>query len=196
MNPKPGAHLPGGPIHGWQLGAVFLPFLLTLLYAVQPLAGVSAIPWLAAALVFAFLGLLVGVSLVGLVRGFPVWALPALGNGALLRQRFPPACHAGSDLLGRPASRVWRLAELSGRQDPDYAAGAVGIPGRHGGRDSLPAADHPELPHAGPAGVDAAVVPAVRDGQSYRSSGTTSSTGWKGTKLPAWWVWPSGLGCI
>ena len=32
MNLQPGAHLPGGPIRSWQLGVVFLPFLLPLLY--------------------------------------------------------------------------------------------------------------------------------------------------------------------
>ena len=79
-----GAHLPGGPIHNWQLGAVFLPFLLPLLYPfvgyiaskmppVQMGSGVFAV------LVFLLVGLLVVLSIVGLVRSFPVWALPALG---------------------------------------------------------------------------------------------------------------------
>jgi len=79
MNLKPGAHLPGGPMRGWQLGAVFLPFLLPLLDSLRFWAFENAIPWLIPALGLPFLGLLVVVWVAGLVRKFPVWALPALG---------------------------------------------------------------------------------------------------------------------
>ena len=79
MNLQPGAHLPDGPIRNWQLGAVFLPFLLPLLFPLRAWAYENAISWLIPALGLPFLGLLVVVLAAGLVRKFPVWALPALG---------------------------------------------------------------------------------------------------------------------
>jgi hypothetical protein len=84
MKLQPGAHLPGGRIRSWQLGAVFLPFLLPLLYPFVNYIA-SKIPpvqmglWVIAALRFLFMGLLVVIFIVGLVRSFPVWALPVLG---------------------------------------------------------------------------------------------------------------------
>jgi hypothetical protein len=78
-----GAHLPGGPIRSWQLVVVFLPFLLPLLHPSRLLifanVTVSMSMSLYAALVLVSLGLLVLVSFTGLVREFPLWALPAQG---------------------------------------------------------------------------------------------------------------------
>jgi hypothetical protein len=83
MNLQLGAHLPGGPIRSWQLGAVFLPFLLPLLSPLLVLAPasmrVSVGSWILAALGLLILGLLVVIWVSGLVRQFPVWALPTLG---------------------------------------------------------------------------------------------------------------------
>ena len=83
MNLQPGAHLPGGAMRGWQMAAVFLPFLLPLLYPLLVLAPASVRvtvgPWTLAALGLPILGLLVVIWVSGLVRQFPVWALPALG---------------------------------------------------------------------------------------------------------------------
>jgi len=83
MNLQLGAHLPGGPMHGWQMAAVFLPFLLPLLSPLLVLAPASVRvtvgPWILAALGLPILGLLVVIWVSGLVRQFPVWALPALG---------------------------------------------------------------------------------------------------------------------
>lgn len=79
MNLQPGAHLPGGPIRSWQLGAVFLPFLLPLLASLRVLVDAKAIPWPLIALGLLLLGFLVVIWVTGLVRKFPVWTLPALG---------------------------------------------------------------------------------------------------------------------
>ncbi len=79
MNLRPGAHLPGGPMRAWQLGAIFLPFLLPLLFPLRVLSVAKAVPWLVTALGLPLLALLVVVWVAGLVREFPVWALPALG---------------------------------------------------------------------------------------------------------------------
>jgi hypothetical protein len=86
MNLQPGAHLPGGPIRRWQLVAVFLPFLLPLLYPQRVFTLANAISlrigsWLFAALGLTLLGVLIVILVTGLVRKFPVWALPALGMG-------------------------------------------------------------------------------------------------------------------
>jgi hypothetical protein len=85
MNLQPGAHLPGGPLRSWQLAAVFLPFLLPLLYPLRFLTFMGAAPlrigaWLFAALGLLLLGMLVTVWISGLVRDFPLWSLPALGT--------------------------------------------------------------------------------------------------------------------
>jgi hypothetical protein len=85
MNLQLGAHLPGGPIRSWQLGVVFLPFLLPLLSPLLVLAPasvrVSVGSWIFAALGLLILGFLVVIWVSGLVRQFPVWTLPALGMG-------------------------------------------------------------------------------------------------------------------
>lgn len=83
MSLQLGKHLPGGPIRGWQVGAVFLPFLLPIFYLngifLPPLTAATAVPCLLSALGLPFLILLVVVWWTGLRRGFPLWALPALG---------------------------------------------------------------------------------------------------------------------
>jgi hypothetical protein len=83
MNLKLGAHLPGGPIRSWQLVVVFLPFLLPLLHPLRFLifahVTVTMGTGLFAALELLFLGLLGLISFAGLIREFPLWALPAQG---------------------------------------------------------------------------------------------------------------------
>ncbi len=83
MNLQPGAHLPGGPLRGWQVAVAFLPFLLPLLSPLLVLAPVSVKvsvgSWLFAAFLLLILGFLLAAWRFGLFRSFPVWALPALG---------------------------------------------------------------------------------------------------------------------
>ena len=79
MNLQPGKHLPDVPLQNWQLGALFVPFSLPLLGAALDLAGGQASGWLPLAVSYLLLGLLAATWVVGVVRGFPVWALPALG---------------------------------------------------------------------------------------------------------------------
>lgn len=84
MNLQPGSHLPGGPLRNWQLGAVFIPFLLPLLLPLMVYSASKAPPLqigagMITALSIMLVGLLVVIFLAGLVRSFPVWALPALG---------------------------------------------------------------------------------------------------------------------
>jgi len=78
-----GAHLPGGPMRGWQVAAAFLPFLLPLLLPLLILAPASVRdtvgPWIYAAISLSILVLLGVVLLTGLISQFPVWTLPALG---------------------------------------------------------------------------------------------------------------------
>jgi hypothetical protein len=79
MNLQPGKHLPDGPLRNWQLAALFVPFSLPLLGAVLDLVGGWTSGWLPLAVSSLLLGLLAATWVVGVVRGFPVWALPALG---------------------------------------------------------------------------------------------------------------------
>ena len=79
MNLQPGAHLPGGPLRIWQLGAVLLPFLLVILNPLQVWAYQNALTWLIPAFYLTIFGLLVVVWAAGLVGEFPIWTLPALG---------------------------------------------------------------------------------------------------------------------
>jgi hypothetical protein len=83
MSLQLGKHLPGGPIRGWQVGAVFLPFLLPILYLngvfMPPVTPAIVGPCLLSAVGLPFLILLVVVWWTGLRRGFPLWSLPALG---------------------------------------------------------------------------------------------------------------------
>ena len=85
MKLRPGAHLPGGPLHNWQLGVVFFPFLLPLLplfmvYSASKLPPLQIGSWIITGLIFMFIGVLLVISIAGLIRSFPVWALPALGT--------------------------------------------------------------------------------------------------------------------
>lgn len=83
MRMQLGKHLPGGPIRGWKVGAVFLPFLLPILYPngvfMPPVTPATAFMCLLSAIGLPFIILLVVVWWTGLRRGFPLWALPALG---------------------------------------------------------------------------------------------------------------------
>jgi len=78
-----GAYLPGGPLRGWQIAAVFLPFLLPLLSPLLVLAPASVRvtvgPWIFVAIGLPILGALVAIGASRQIRQFPVWALPALG---------------------------------------------------------------------------------------------------------------------
>jgi hypothetical protein len=78
MDLRPGAHLPGGPLSAWQLGAVFIPFLLPMLNALRFAAFNQSVPWLLTALALALLVLLGLTCIAGFYRKFPVWALPGL----------------------------------------------------------------------------------------------------------------------
>jgi hypothetical protein len=84
MNLQPGSHLPGGPLRNWQLGAVFIPFLLPLLlplmvYSASKAPSLQMGSGMITALSIMLVGLLFVIFIAGLVRSFPAWALPALG---------------------------------------------------------------------------------------------------------------------
>ena len=79
MNLQPGAHLPDGPIKSWELVALFVPFLLPLLGAVLGLGEGWKFGWLPQGVGIILIGLLVIIWVTGLVKGFPAWAMPALG---------------------------------------------------------------------------------------------------------------------
>lgn len=74
-----GAYLPGGPLRAWQVGAVFLPFLLPMFLSLRFWADQNGLAWLIGALGLPLLGLLVAIWIAGLVKGLPTWALPGLG---------------------------------------------------------------------------------------------------------------------
>lgn len=79
MNIQPGAHLPDGPVTNWKLLLLFVPFSLPLLGAILGLVEGWKLGWLPQGVAYLLLGLLVVTWVVGLVKGFPAWALPALG---------------------------------------------------------------------------------------------------------------------
>jgi hypothetical protein len=79
MKLQPGAHLPDGPFKFWQLAAVFLPFSIALLVVALDLSAGGNITSLLYGIGVVFLGLLVIVWITGLVKEFPIWALPSLG---------------------------------------------------------------------------------------------------------------------
>ena len=84
MNLQPGSHLPGGPLRNWQIGAVFIPFLLPLLLPLMVYSASKAPPLqmgsgIVTALSIVLVGLLFAIFIAGLVRSFPAWALPAWG---------------------------------------------------------------------------------------------------------------------
>jgi hypothetical protein len=59
MNLQLGEHIPGGPVRGWQLGALFLPFALVFSVSLGTSDSLREIRLLASALGFLLLGLLV-----------------------------------------------------------------------------------------------------------------------------------------
>ena len=79
MNVRLGNNLSGSPMRSWQIGALFLPFVLVLLFTLESWAYRPEIRWLLTALCLLLLGLLVLVWIVGLIHFFPVWTLPAMG---------------------------------------------------------------------------------------------------------------------
>jgi len=79
MNIQPGAHLPDGHIKNWKLAALFIPFLIPLLGAVLGFVDRLKFGWLPQGVGYLLLGLLVVTWVVGLVKGFPAWALPSMG---------------------------------------------------------------------------------------------------------------------
>lgn len=78
-----GAYLPGGPLRGWQIAVVFLPFLLPLLSPLLVLAPASVRetvgPWIFVTLGLPILGVAVAIGVSRSIRHLPVWVLPALG---------------------------------------------------------------------------------------------------------------------
>lgn len=78
MNLQLGIHLPGCPIRGWQLGALFLPYGLVIFITSGAWAYTSEARWLLSALGLLLLGMLVVIWITGLVHFFPVWTLPAM----------------------------------------------------------------------------------------------------------------------
>jgi hypothetical protein len=79
MNIQPGAHLPDGPIKNWKLAALFVPFLIPLLGAVLGFVDRLKFGWLPQGVGYLLFGLLVVTWVVGLMKGFPAWALPGMG---------------------------------------------------------------------------------------------------------------------
>lgn len=79
MSLRLAAHLPGDPMRSGLFIAVFLPFLVPLLYAFRFHAFESQPAWLFTVLGLLLLGLLMAVVVTGLIRRFPVWALPSIG---------------------------------------------------------------------------------------------------------------------
>jgi len=77
MDLRPGAHLPEGPIQNWKLLAVFTPFILSVLLS---LGGQFMSSWLIKGVGILLLGLLFITWVVGLLKGFPAWTLPAMGQ--------------------------------------------------------------------------------------------------------------------
>jgi hypothetical protein len=79
MNLKPGTNLPGGSLSPLKIGAILLPFVLLLM-----MSGANTVDFFQRARIFeglgaVLLGLLVLVWIIGVVRGLPLWSLPALG---------------------------------------------------------------------------------------------------------------------
>lgn len=79
MKLQPGIHLPEGPIRSYLLVALFVPFSIPLMGALLPPALGGSTPWLYAALVLLPILAAVAVGVLGLARGYPTWALPAVG---------------------------------------------------------------------------------------------------------------------
>jgi hypothetical protein len=79
MDLKIGENLPGGPLSPLKIGAILLPFMLLLM-----MSGANTADFFQRARIFeglgaVLLGLLVLVWIIGVVRGLPLWSLPALG---------------------------------------------------------------------------------------------------------------------
>jgi hypothetical protein len=70
----------GGALNAWKIAAVFLPFVLALLYAANKLINGTVFGVVG----FTLLGLWVVIWIAGLVKAFPVWALPSLGIVAFI----------------------------------------------------------------------------------------------------------------
>ncbi len=66
---------PDAPLNAWKIAAVFLPFLLALLFSVANKMNGT----IAAILGITMLVLLVAIWIAGLANGLPIWALPSLG---------------------------------------------------------------------------------------------------------------------
>jgi hypothetical protein len=76
---KPGANLPEGVLETWKLAAVYLPFFLALLLAGANSSIFDSLDRFIQGVGLLLLALLVMIWVAGLVRGMPLWALPALG---------------------------------------------------------------------------------------------------------------------
>lgn len=79
MDSQPTGNIPGGPIRGWKVGAVFLPFLLPLFIILPGFIESGQLPVLPKAAGTILLAALAAIWFAAFARGFPTWALPALG---------------------------------------------------------------------------------------------------------------------
>lgn len=127
---RSGAHLPEGPIRSWKLLALFAPFLLSLMLSLR---GQVVSSWLIRGVEILLLGLLIITWVVGLRKGFPAWALPALGQVLCIMCSvgiylvFPAQEFATPDL----SFRLWESPAGSapaGAADPALSAGSSAIP--------------------------------------------------------------------
>lgn len=119
-----GASLPSGSIRGWQLGALFLPFVLVLIVALKHWAYAAESRWLLTALSLMLLSLLVWVWMLGLIHSFPVWTLPAMGIILFLIVAF---FHIATQILLYPVVDIF-LEWVRGWPDhPDIARNLVSL---------------------------------------------------------------------
>lgn len=75
-----GVHLPDGAFKFWQVFALFVPFAIPMLGRIPTLIGLDPRFRTGISILWGlFIGLLVLIWIAGLLKGFPAWALPALG---------------------------------------------------------------------------------------------------------------------
>jgi hypothetical protein len=75
---------PDGPLKGWQLAALFVPFLFPLLEAIRKLGLLSSVHPLWTVGIYFMLVLWVVVFGAGLAARFPTWTLPSIGMALFL----------------------------------------------------------------------------------------------------------------
>ena len=131
MRLQAGVHLPDGPIRSYRLAALFLPFVIPLLFTMPAEVGGVSVIRLSSGLVWVLAALAIVIAVTGLLKGFPAWALPTLG--ALLFWVWTPlkvAAQAAILTVLRQGGRFWpdalpdRMA-LVARLDVAFLALAV-----------------------------------------------------------------------